>query len=171
MNRFLTAAAIGLAQWWTRAYTVGTPGDLAYARRAEIEADIWEFERDVRRTDQGAATAWARLLLGVPDDLSWRLAQGVSTRAVMWTGPVVVGVLLSIFWLVSSTQELDVALPPPPPRSRKRVHAAYRHRHRRPVDVNGSRAVGPADAAERGSKSHLAMRRRPSEERISAPSR
>jgi hypothetical protein len=38
----------------------------------------------------------------------------------MWTGPVVVGVLLSIFWLVSSTQELDVALPPPPPPVRAR---------------------------------------------------
>jgi hypothetical protein len=137
MKTYLTAVAIRLARWWTRAYTVGTPGDLAYARRAEIEADIWEFERDVQRSDQGAATAWARLLLGVPDDLSWRLEQGISARAILWMSPLVVGMLLSIFWVVVTTQARDLPLlppapppfareaprlpppPPPPPRSRR----------------------------------------------------
>ena len=112
MNRLWTGLAIGLARWWTRVYTVGIPGRFAEVRRAEIEADLWEFERDIQPTAHGAASAWARLMLGVPDDLRWRLAQGVTARAVWWSGSVVISVLVSIVWLVSSTQVRD--LPPPP---------------------------------------------------------
>ena len=115
MNTFLTGVAIGLTRWWTRVYTIGTPGRFAEARRAEIEADLWEFERDIQTTAQGAASASARLLLGVPDDLSWRLEQGVTARTVWWSGPVIIGVLVSIFWFVSITQARDRPLPPVPP--------------------------------------------------------
>ena len=115
MSTFLTGAALRVTRWWTRAYTIGTPHRFAGARRAEIEADLWEFERDLQQTAGGATAAWARLLLGVPDDLSWRLEHGVRGRAVLWSGPVVLVLLVSVFWLVSSVQARDVPLPPPPP--------------------------------------------------------
>ncbi len=114
MSTFLTGATLSVTRWWTRAYTIGTPHSFARARRAEIDADLWEFERDLRQTAGGATTAWARLLLGVPDDLSWRLEHGVRGRAVLWSGPVVLVLLVSVFWFVSSVQARDVPLPPPP---------------------------------------------------------
>ena len=115
MNTFLMGVAIEMARWWTRVYTIGTPGRFAEARRAEIEADLWEFERDIQHTAHGAASAWARLMLGVPDDLTWRLEQGVTAWAVWWSGPVILGVIVSIFWLVSNTQARALPLPPVPP--------------------------------------------------------
>lgn len=114
MNTFLTGAALSVTRWWTRDYTIGTPHSFARARRAEIDADLWEFERDLRQTAGGATTTWARLLLGVPDDLSWRLEHGVRGRAVLWSGPAMLVLLVSVFWLVSSVQARDVPLPPPP---------------------------------------------------------
>ena len=51
------------------------PALIGEARRAEIQSDLWEFLHDADREQRGAAAAqlFARLLLGVSDDLCWRL--------------------------------------------------------------------------------------------------
>ena len=115
MSLILIGAALTLARWWTRLYTVGAPSHVARARRAEIETDLWEFERDLPQTPHGVATAWARLLFGMPDDLSWRLDHRLTGRVVWWSGPVAAGVLVSIFWLISNSRNFDLPLPPTPP--------------------------------------------------------
>jgi len=53
------------------------PSELRNAWRAEIDVDLWEHQQDAR--DQGvpratiAAEILMRILLGVPDDIGWRL--------------------------------------------------------------------------------------------------
>ncbi len=114
MTRALTSAALLLAQWWTWLYTAGLPRQTSRARRAELRADLWEFKRDLGRGDHGAAAAWARLLLGVPDDLSWRLEHR-PTPSAWWAAPVLAGVLMSFFWFASSGRDLGLPERPPAP--------------------------------------------------------
>ena len=71
MRRF----AIAIVRAWTSLYTWRMSATLREERRAEIESDLWEFQHD--RTESGsleiAAQMLLRLVLGVPDDLGWRL--------------------------------------------------------------------------------------------------
>jgi hypothetical protein len=66
-----------LARAWIRLYTLGLPRELRDARGEEIAADMLEQERDGR--DSGASPAATavnillRAVLGVADDLSWRV--------------------------------------------------------------------------------------------------
>ena len=71
--------AIGLTRWWVRLYTRGLPSEMKYARRAEIESDLWEQGEDAiangSQPDETALQVFVRLLLGTPADLTWRLEQ------------------------------------------------------------------------------------------------
>jgi hypothetical protein len=73
--------ATWLTRRWTAVYTSGLPeGDL-WARRAEIESDVWEHVAFDRQTaEKSIDTGFEilmRMLLGIPSDLLWRH----STRA------------------------------------------------------------------------------------------
>ena len=77
--------AVRLVRVWTRAYTLGMPADVRDARLSDIECDLWECQHDVDRPAR-ALEILARLLLGMPDDLLWRLehaaaAEGAATMA------------------------------------------------------------------------------------------
>jgi uncharacterized protein (TIGR03435 family) len=60
---------------WVWFYTTGLTADERATRRHEIESDLWEFEADM-----GGASRFSpalhlilRVLLGIPDDLGWRI--------------------------------------------------------------------------------------------------
>ena len=71
--------AARLVRWWTRAYTLGLPPQDRDARVAEIESDTWEQYEFARTSGNSSRLVVlhvvARLLLGIPMDLSWRLSQ------------------------------------------------------------------------------------------------
>src|SRR5438105_9484836 len=98
MKPDLLPLATRLVRAWTRVYTLGLPPAAQIARRDEIASDLWELEHDPDRP-AGRWTSMqvvARLLVGIPDDLLWRLdlaadAPPVAARALatagLMTGP------------------------------------------------------------------------------------
>jgi hypothetical protein len=77
MSARLLPLVVAVARSWTRVYTRGLPSAHADARRAEIESDLWELQRDAERGRVWAPSAQVvgRLVLGAADDVSWRLEQ------------------------------------------------------------------------------------------------
>jgi hypothetical protein len=76
--------AVGLTRAWVAIYTKGLPAELRDARRAEIDSDLWE-QRQVAGLDdeppgETALQLFARLLLGIPSDITWRAQAGLSAR-------------------------------------------------------------------------------------------
>lgn len=67
--------SIALVRLWTRVYTYGLSPAVRDDRRAEIESDLWEFQRERGEAidARDAAHLLARLIIGVADDLSWSL--------------------------------------------------------------------------------------------------
>jgi uncharacterized protein (TIGR03435 family) len=85
MGARMTLRAVRLAarlvRLWTRAYTLGMSLPAREARLHEIDSDLWECLHDAdRRTS--AIEMLTRLLLGVPDDLLWRVEQAPAPRAI-----------------------------------------------------------------------------------------
>src|SRR5205823_1413188 len=82
MRSELLPLATRLVRAWTRVYTHGLPRAERTARRAEIDSDLWEFEHDPTASQRGwAAThVLARLLVGIPDDLAWRMNVGATAH-------------------------------------------------------------------------------------------
>ena len=82
MNATLTLA-IGMVRSWVALYTFGLPGELRSARRLEMASDVWEQRQfaALRREGPGetALQVLARLLCGVPADLTWRIETQLST--------------------------------------------------------------------------------------------
>ena len=69
--------ASDLTRSWVRLYTRGVAPDARQRRRNEIDSDLWEQTHEspqAAQTPSGTALAiLARLALGIPADLSWRL--------------------------------------------------------------------------------------------------
>jgi hypothetical protein len=69
--------ALAPVRWWIRLYTVGLPRGIRDERRAELESDLWEeWCRGVELGLGAVAVArsvWTRWLLGIPDDIAWRI--------------------------------------------------------------------------------------------------
>jgi hypothetical protein len=101
-------------------------------RRAEIASDLWESQRDSNRGDlRTAANLMARLAIGIPDDLGWRLEQApLAGRRFEKAAALAAAVCLTALWLFTSLRMtelprpqtpaplIDVAVvpsPPPPP--------------------------------------------------------
>src|SRR6266513_1767939 len=84
MNSHLMRLAVNCVRRWTWLYTWRMPPASRETRRAEIESDLWEFQRDAVG-DQSLGPALhilLRFLIGIPDDLSWRVEQvAVGERA------------------------------------------------------------------------------------------
>ena len=108
MNSFLLRLAVNAVRGWTWLYTWRMPPGTREARRAEIESDLWEFQRDTPADNAflSASHILLRLLLGIPDDLGWRLDQAV-VRGTLEQGSVafsarVAGAALFVFalWVI-----------------------------------------------------------------------
>jgi hypothetical protein len=129
MTALGTATAI--VRTWTRLYTWRLPTFARDTRRAEIDSDLWEFAHDCQR-DRGVAPALhviARLIAGIPDDVSWRashvsLGTG-SMRAAISLTAAAIAVLAVWAYVVGAPTQLpspvplarvvEVYPPPPPP--------------------------------------------------------
>ena len=119
--------AIALTRAWTALYTRGLPPDLRAERREEIDCDLWHQQRlaDLEREPvMGTAVqVAARLLLGVPADILWRIEAGRMARPEKeirmnetWTmrGLLVLGlaaaafpVVIGFLVLIGANGELD----------------------------------------------------------------
>jgi hypothetical protein len=105
-SRFLRLA-MGLVRGWARIYTWGMPSVVAESRRAEIESDLWELQHDPDGARGLSLTVHVigRLLIGVPDDLGWRVERAgdddddvVLRRIVAMMAAS--AVLLVAFWIL-----------------------------------------------------------------------
>jgi hypothetical protein len=106
--------ATAFVRVWTRVYTSRTSPALREERRAEIESDLWELQHDLE-TGRGLAPSVqviARLLLGVPDDLCWRLehADEGDRRWLRRTVALTAAALALIaFWLLPARPRQDLS--------------------------------------------------------------
>lgn len=82
--------AAELAGVWTRFYTLGMPQTAQQTRRREIASDVWECLAEVahgeRRSRDAAVEILARMFLGIPDDILWRLEYQMNATSTR--GPV-----------------------------------------------------------------------------------
>jgi len=119
-------AAIAAARIWTALYTWRLPHALRDRRRAEIESDLWE-SCDGDAAD--SALAWqiiSRLLLGMADDVRWRVdhaAVGSSQRQRLAVA-LTAALLLTIAWIGVTARRVDPPQPPVAP------GLDWRHRQR-----------------------------------------
>lgn len=76
MTGWLERIAPALTQAWVGWYTNGLPGEIRAVRRAEVDSDLHDHQRDAQDGGEGrlsiALEIVRRLVLGVPDDLGWR---------------------------------------------------------------------------------------------------
>jgi len=116
------ALASGLTRTWTWTYTRGLPLDVREARCAEIDSDLWEQQREAgligRDERQVALHVLARLALGIPADLLWRLERGIPspTRRTQVNesgairGLVAVGVVIALLLVVAGIASIADAV-------------------------------------------------------------
>jgi hypothetical protein len=125
--------ATGLVRAWTRAYTWRLEPAVRDRRRAEIESELWEFQQDPERGTYPAAHVFARLLIGIPDDLSWRAEHAsvrrrtrvrAGIRVAAWTVATII--IVAAIWILPlmttgtlpplpDKPRVRMATPPPPP--------------------------------------------------------
>jgi len=115
--------AVGMTRSWVAVYTSGLPPELRDSRRAEIDSDVWEQQRtaDLLNQPQGETSLQllARLVLGIPSDVTWRLeaahsAQSERSISVSESGTmrilVAVGVVVALFLVVAGIAAIADAL-------------------------------------------------------------
>lgn len=77
--------SVSFVRAWVRLYTAGLPPGLRDSRREELDADLWEQGQEAEKSLMDSPALWTHLLLrwllGLPDDLLWRLAH-VRTKDV-----------------------------------------------------------------------------------------
>lgn len=77
MDRALDRMARKLTRAWVERYTLGLPASVRDLRRKVIESDLFEHCADAQRDDDPhrfvAGELLHRLILGIPNDLGWRL--------------------------------------------------------------------------------------------------
>ena len=106
--------AVGMTRSWVSLYTSGLPPEFRDSRRAEIDSDVWEHQQIAEFLDQPpggtALHLLARLVMGIPCDVTWRLeaahsAQSERSISVNESGTmrslVVVGVVVALFLVVT----------------------------------------------------------------------
>jgi hypothetical protein len=124
-------ASSAIVRTWTRLYTWRLPPLARDMRRGEIDSDLWEFthDRNGHRSIAPALHVIARLIVGIPDDVSWRASQvtvgSMPMRAVISVGTAAIVAMSVWVYIATLSVELpaprplgrvvDVYLPPPPP--------------------------------------------------------
>jgi uncharacterized protein (TIGR03435 family) len=102
--------AIAIVRAWTSFYTWRMSATLRQERRAEIESDLWEFQRDAGENHSlnVAAHVLLRFLLGIPDDVGWRVehttAESARARGTISVSAAGVGALLFVcaLWIIGT---------------------------------------------------------------------
>jgi hypothetical protein len=99
------AAVIALTRGWLRVYTARTAPEIAAARRAEIESDLWEMQHDAEVTGALVGMALGRLIDGMADDLAWRFENlALDTQMLLRRTVAVTAATLMVLslWMVPS---------------------------------------------------------------------
>jgi hypothetical protein len=111
MRALWLRAAIAVIRAWTRLYTCGLPSDVRNARRGEIDSDLWESVNDAGG-DRGLAWQMiARLVIGIPDDLTWRTEQASERAAKRWALGLAFGAIAMVgFWVSREIRQTTDAL-------------------------------------------------------------
>jgi hypothetical protein len=117
--------AVTIVRMWTRLYTWRLPQSVRNRRRAEIESDLWESQRDANASSVTLGLV-VRLLLGIVDDVRWRVEQvsAAPPRRRVVAVSVGAGVLIACVLLGVATRSVN---PPPPPHA---PDLDWRHRNR-----------------------------------------
>lgn len=130
----LFRAAIATVRAWTRVYTWRLPRALRESRRAEIESDLWESSHD---TQKSAMHIVVRLLLGMPDDVQWRVthASAVNNAVMIIVALTTTAFFIGALWMVDLLKARRLPVPPAPtlvapaapalPRPAARVHTSH----------------------------------------------
>jgi hypothetical protein len=109
MRRWLLTCAVMLVRAWTRAYTAGMDAEICRRRSGEIESDLWESLHDPENTGAAGMHILARIVRGMPADLSWRLEYSMAGGGLMWRKLALAGMAafaaLTVFWSLSSLSE------------------------------------------------------------------
>ena len=128
MSARLVTMAVGLTSLWTRLYTFRLPDDLRNARRAEVESDVWEWCHDAQARGPGRPTVMhvlARLICGMPDDLSWRIEHALIPRGAVWGMTAAgLGVLCASVWVLAWMNDPEIPRPPAAPTLRMEAFLA-----------------------------------------------
>jgi TonB family protein len=115
----LANAAVRL---WTRVYTWRVPPPMRDARREEIESDLWESEHDQALDGRLGLSlrVFARLLIGIPDDLGWRVEQVRTMERSMRFRIALLGGVAGVLalWLAVTSSPTQLPTPPASPFSR-----------------------------------------------------
>jgi uncharacterized protein (TIGR03435 family) len=107
---------------WTWLYTHGLSHEDRTRRRREIESDLWEYEADHREKPPAvyAVHLLLRLVLGIPDDIAWRVKQAsqssaLTDRSVVLAGRLVgAAVFLCALWIIDADSSRRRTLAPIP---------------------------------------------------------
>jgi uncharacterized protein (TIGR03435 family) len=100
--------AVGLVRTWTRIYTWRMPSGSGERRRAEIESDLWEFQRDAHDHASVALRIVLRFVAGLPDDVSWRIEQEVAAGSFTQESVVFSARLAGAVFFVGTLWVIDV---------------------------------------------------------------
>ena len=123
-----TRLMVALVRAWTRLYTLGLSKEDRARRCQEIDSDIWESLNDPD-TRELPVTLLVRFLMGIPDDVGWRVEQPHPARplmfAVMFAGVCTLMLIGLIAWAGTAAAlprpepivhfQPDRQPPPPPP--------------------------------------------------------
>jgi TonB family protein len=113
MTRF-TPLLMACVRGWTRLYTWRLPPAVREARREEIESDLWESSHDDGMTQAEIAIQMVRrLMLGIPDDLAWRVGQ-LKVTTCLPLRSVMAAAVLGILLLFAALSQLTTEVPHPP---------------------------------------------------------
>ena len=108
--------AAAIVRAWTCVYTWRLPPGVRESRRAEIESDLWECGQDAGHGPSPAVQVVVRLLLGIPDDIQWRMTHAsiinnvVMIIVALWTTAFLIGGV----WLVDLLKARRLPVPPSP---------------------------------------------------------
>jgi uncharacterized protein (TIGR03435 family) len=104
--RFATACV----RAWTWLYTLGLPRDERFTRRNEIESDLWEFECDDASDHSFVSDLHIliRLVIGIPDDLGWRIERASVAGTLTQQGAVLTGRVVGAVLFICALYVIDV---------------------------------------------------------------
>jgi len=103
MSRTAFRVATALTRAWTRLYTAGLPAGARERRREEIDADLWALEHDAGAGGFAAAHVVVRLMLGIADDVEWRMEQHTFRRIALGSTLVLATVVIVLSVIASET--------------------------------------------------------------------
>jgi uncharacterized protein (TIGR03435 family) len=84
-------------------------------RRAEIESDLWELHRDAAEHRGAALRVVLRLVIGMPDDVGWRIEQAVTAGAFTQKSIAFTARLVGAAFFVGTLWVIDVDASRPRP--------------------------------------------------------